>query len=144
MENNQTTPQGSLIIDLTSQQFYKEIIKWLNVIFWIGFTICVILALGYIENLIFKVETIEYLGIKSEISKSKYPPLGLAVLIYSILIQLNAYKKSLKIALLSSNEDDLINSNYYLKKLFKTIAFVMICILVFGLILYVILPSIYP
>ena len=59
MENNQLSPQDNQVIDLTSQQFYREIIKWLNIIFWTGVTACALVysRLAKTDSNRVKVET---------------------------------------------------------------------------------------
>jgi len=66
------------------------------------------------------------------------------MLIFLVLNRINNYKKSLKTALYSTNEDDLTEANYQLKLLFKFIALLIILSIVFILFGLVIVPLVNP
>ena len=144
MENNQTSSPNKQVIDLTSQQFYKEIIKWLNIIFWTGVTVCVFIVIQIFARLVTAIEIIDYKGNQTETQPSKIPIIGILMLIFLVLNRINNYKKSLKTALNSTNEDDLIEANYQLKLLFKFIALLIILSIVFILFGLVIVPLVNP
>jgi hypothetical protein len=140
MENNQISSQENQIIDLTSQQFYREIIKWLNIIFWTGVTACVFIVIQRFVKLFLTVEIPNYAGINKNETPTSFPYISTLMLVYWVLNRLNNYKKSLKTALNSTNEDDLIEANYQLKLLFKFIALLLIVSVAMSLFLYVIVP----
>jgi hypothetical protein len=151
MENNQTSPQENQIIDLTSQKFIKETIKWINVIFWIGATISMFVFLQFLSQLFLSVKIPNYVGNNIEIPKSKLPAPAIlmfspAILMFSFVIlnQIYKYKKSLKVALTSTNEDDLIEYNYQLKNLFKLFAFLIITAIALSVFIFVVVPLVNP
>ena len=144
MENNQTSSPNKQVIDLTSQQFYKEIIKWLNIIFWTGVTAFVFIVIQIFVTLFLTVEIPNYVGINKNETPTSFPYFGILMLVYMVLNKLNNYKKRLKTALNSTNEDDLIEANYQLKLLFKFIAVLLIFSIAMSLFFLVIVPILNP
>ena len=144
MENNQTSTPNNQIIDLTSQQFYREIIKLLNIIFWTGVTASVFIVIQIFIKLLLTVEIPNYVGINKNETPTSFPYITILVLIFVVLNRLNNYKKSLKTVLNSNNEDDLIEANYQLKLLFKFIALLLIVSVAMSLFALVIVPILNP
>jgi len=132
MENNQTTPPENQIIDLTIKSFLVEICKYLKVFYISGIVIisaCFIKIFTYIlvEPFIrplYKSNRRLHDFITDFYFKNNH--FVIIFILFLITTSAFTYRKSLVKALNSNNQNDLIDSFYKLKMLFRTFAIFLI------------------
>jgi hypothetical protein len=132
MENNLQHPKDetTLIIDLTIKSFLVEINKGLKMTYITGFIFIALIFVNLLINLIWRLQVTELsksLKIAS-ISIEIYQSTRIGVVFWAYLTFkfFYDYSKSLKSVLISGNQDDLIESFYKLKVLFRWFAFALL------------------
>jgi hypothetical protein len=132
MENNQTPTQENQIIDLTIKSFLVEICKYLKVFYITGivifsFFLVKIFTYSLVEPFfspLYQTNRRLYDFIHDFYFKNIH--ISFSFIVFILTSSANAYRKSLIKALKTNNQDNLVESFYKLKILFRTLAVFLI------------------